>query len=58
MGNEAPEASLPGEYVVRDKAAAFLDYTEKYSGTGHVEFVVPAALSKAIIRRTSLSWRA
>jgi D-alanine-D-alanine ligase len=51
MGNEAPEASLPGEYVVRDKAAAFLDYTEKYSGTGHVEFVVPAALSKAIIRR-------
>jgi D-alanine-D-alanine ligase len=51
MGNEAPEASLPGEYVVRDKAAAFLDYTEKYSGTGHVEFVVPAPLSKAIVRR-------
>jgi D-alanine-D-alanine ligase len=51
MGNEAPEASLPGEYVVRDKAAAFLDYTEKYSNTGHVEFVVPAALSKALIRR-------
>ncbi len=51
MGNEAPEASLPGEYVVRDKAAAFLDYTEKYSNTGHVEFVVPAPLSKAVIRR-------
>jgi D-alanine-D-alanine ligase len=51
MGNEAPEASLPGEYVVRDKAAAFLDYTEKYSGTGHVEFVVPAPLSKALVRR-------
>ena len=51
MGNEAPEASLPGEYVVRDRAAAFLDYTEKYSATGHVEFVVPAALSKAMIRR-------
>jgi D-alanine-D-alanine ligase len=51
MGNEAPEASLPGEYVVRDKAAAFLDYTEKYSNTGHVEFVVPASLSKALIGR-------
>lgn len=51
MGNEAPEASLPGEYLVRDKAAAFLDYTEKYSGTGHVEFVVPAPLSKALVRR-------
>jgi D-alanine-D-alanine ligase len=51
MGNEEPEASLPGEYVVHDKAAAFLDYTEKYSSTGHVEFVVPAALSKSLIRR-------
>lgn len=51
IGNEAPEASLPGEYVVRDKAAAFLDYTEKYSNTGHVEFVVPARLSKPLIRR-------
>jgi D-alanine-D-alanine ligase len=51
MGNEAPEASLPGEYVVRDSAAAFLDYTEKYSETGHVEFVVPAPLSKTMIRR-------
>jgi D-alanine-D-alanine ligase len=48
IGNEKPEASLPGEYVVRDKAAAFLDYTEKYSDTGHVEFVVPAALSKTL----------
>ncbi len=51
MGNEAPEASLPGEYVVRDKLAAFLDYTEKYSNTGHVEFIVPAPLSKAVTRR-------
>jgi D-alanine-D-alanine ligase len=51
MGNDAPEASLPGEYVVRDQAAAFLDYTEKYSNTGHVEFVVPAPLSKALIGR-------
>jgi D-alanine-D-alanine ligase len=46
MGNDKVEASLPGEYVVHDKAASFLDYTEKYSGTGHVEFVVPAPLSK------------
>lgn len=51
MGNEAPQASLPGEYVVRDQAAAFLDYTEKYSNTGHVEFVVPAPLSKSLIGR-------
>ncbi|MDT5123306.1 MAG: D-alanine-D-alanine ligase [Acidobacteriota bacterium] len=51
MGNESPQASLPGEYIVRDKAAAFLDYTEKYSETGHVEFVVPAPLSKAVTAR-------
>lgn len=51
MGNELPVASLPGEYVVHDRAAAFLDYTEKYSDTGHVEFVVPASLSKAAISR-------
>ena len=42
IGNDEPEASLPGEYVVLDAQAAFLDYTEKYSNTGHVEFVVPA----------------
>lgn len=46
LGNDDPEASLPGEYVVHDKQAQFLDYTEKYSGTGHVEFVVPAPLTK------------
>lgn len=51
MGNESPTASLPGEYIVRDNAAAFLDYTEKYSETGHVEFVVPAPLSKALTTR-------
>src|SRR5947209_1561602 len=51
MGNESPQASLPGEYVIGDQAAAFLDYTEKYSGTGHVEFVVPALLSKSITSR-------
>ncbi|MGI8565440.1 MAG: ATP-grasp domain-containing protein, partial [Pyrinomonadaceae bacterium] len=44
IGNDEPDASLPGEYVILDERAAFLDYTEKYSGTGHVEFVVPANL--------------
>lgn len=51
MGNEQPEASLPGEYVIHDKSAAFLDYTEKYSSTGHVEFVVPAPLPKKMTAR-------
>lgn len=51
IGNDEPEASLPGEYVVNDPAANFLDYTEKYSSTGHVEFVVPAPLTKAQTRR-------
>jgi D-alanine-D-alanine ligase len=51
LGNDEPVASLPGEYVVYDEAAKFLDYTEKYSGTGHVEFVVPAPLSKALTTR-------
>jgi D-alanine-D-alanine ligase len=51
IGNDEPEASLPGEYVVYDKAAQFLDYTEKYSGTGHVDFVVPAPLSKSLTTR-------
>src|SRR5205085_7828218 len=30
LGNDHPEASLPGEYVVHDERAKFLDYTEKY----------------------------
>jgi len=42
---------LPGEYVVYDEAARFLDYTEKYSSTGNVSFVVPAPLSKAVTTR-------
>ena len=45
MGNDQPEASLPGEYIIRDASKAFLDYTEKYSGTGNNEFVVPAPVS-------------
>jgi len=48
LGNDYPEASLPGEYVVLHEQARFLDYTEKYAGTGHVDFVVPAKLSKAM----------
>lgn len=45
IGNDAPEASLPGEYIVHDEAKKFLDYTEKYAGTGNNEFVVPALIS-------------
>jgi D-alanine-D-alanine ligase len=51
MGNDEPQASLPGEYVIHDQAARFLDYTEKYAGTGHVEFVVPARVSKATAKK-------
>lgn len=51
MGNDTPEASLPGEYVVHDEQAKFLDYTEKYSSTGHVEFVVPAPIPKRLSGR-------
>jgi D-alanine-D-alanine ligase len=42
---------LPGEYVIHEESARFLDYTEKYSSTGHVEFVVPARVSKAVTKR-------
>lgn len=45
LGNEKAEASRPGEYIIRNKDKAFLDYTEKYSGTGNNEFVVPAPIS-------------
>jgi D-alanine-D-alanine ligase len=51
MGNDAPEASLPGEYLVHDEQGKFLDYTEKYSSTGHVEFVAPAPLPKRLSTR-------
>lgn len=51
MGNDQPQASLPGEYVIHDEAARFLDYTEKYAGTGNVEFVVPARIPKAKVRK-------
>ena len=48
LGNDEPKASLPGEYVVFEESARFLDYTEKYTSTGRVSFVVPAPLSKAM----------
>ncbi|HKZ77627.1 MAG TPA: D-alanine--D-alanine ligase family protein [Pyrinomonadaceae bacterium] len=48
LGNDQPQASLPGEYVVYQEAARFLDYAEKYTNTGHVEFVVPAPVSKSL----------
>jgi D-alanine-D-alanine ligase len=51
LGNDEPKASLPGEYVIYDEAARFLDYTEKYSSTGNVSFVVPAPVSKALMER-------
>jgi D-alanine-D-alanine ligase len=51
LGNDEPKASLPGEYVILDEAARFLDYTEKYSSTGKVRFVVPAPLSKTMTER-------
>jgi D-alanine-D-alanine ligase len=51
IGNEEPRASLPGEYVIHEESARFLDYTEKYSSTGHVEFIVPAKLPKATVRK-------
>lgn len=51
MGNDQPRASLPGEYLIHEEAARFLDYTEKYAGTGHVEFVVPARVPKATVKK-------
>src|SRR2546425_10138091 len=51
IGNDEPQASLPGEYLVHDEAARFLDYTEKYSSTGHIDFVVPAPVSKATAKK-------
>lgn len=51
IGNDEPRASLPGEYVVHDESARFLDYTEKYTTTGRVDFVVPAPIPKALTTR-------
>jgi len=46
VGYENPRASLPGEYIINDEDKKFLDYTEKYAGTGNNEFVVPAFISE------------
>src|ERR1041385_7094800 len=51
LGNDEPRASLPGEYLIHEESARFLDYTEKYSSTGNVDFVVPAQISKVLIRK-------
>lgn len=51
LGNEEPRASLPGEYIVKDESKKFLDYTEKYAGTGNNEFVVPSPISPELARR-------
>lgn len=48
LGNDDAQASQPGEYIIRNKDKAFLDYTEKYSGTGNNEFVVPAPVSEEL----------
>jgi len=51
LGNDEPQASLPGEYLIRDESKAFLDYTEKYAGTGNNDFVVPAPVSDELTSR-------
>jgi D-alanine-D-alanine ligase len=51
IGNDSPQASLPGEYVIRDETKRFLDYTEKYAGTGNNEFVTPAPISEELSQR-------
>jgi len=51
LGNDKPKASLPGEYIIRDENKKFLDYTEKYAGTGNNEFVVPAPISDELAKK-------
>lgn len=51
IGNEKPDASLPGEYIIIDDSKKFLDYTEKYLGTGNNEFVVPAPVSEELAKK-------
>jgi D-alanine-D-alanine ligase len=51
LGNDEPQASLPGEYVVHDNSAGFLDYNEKYAKTGNVDFVVPAPIPKTMVTK-------
>lgn len=51
LGNDNPEASLPGEYIIRDASKKFLDYTEKYAGTGNNEFIVPSPVSDELVKK-------
>lgn len=51
IGNDDPKASLPGEYIINDDSKAFLDYTEKYTGTGNNDFVVPAPISPELTEK-------
>jgi D-alanine-D-alanine ligase len=51
IGNDSPQASLPGEYIINDDSKAFLDYTEKYTGTGNNDFVVPAPISPELTEK-------
>ncbi len=51
IGNEYPQASVPGEYVIRNEEKRFLDYTEKYAGTGNNEFVTPALISDELTQK-------
>lgn len=51
IGNDEPQASLPGEYIVHDESKKFLDYTEKYSGTGNNDFIVPAMISDELTHK-------
>lgn len=51
IGNDNPQASLPGEYIINADDKKFLDYTEKYSGTGNNEFVVPALISEELSKK-------
>ncbi|HQZ82263.1 MAG TPA: D-alanine--D-alanine ligase family protein [Pyrinomonadaceae bacterium] len=48
LGNEDPRASEVGEYIIRDESKAFLDWEEKYTGTGNNEFITPAPLSSEL----------
>ena len=51
IGNDSPQASLPGEYLIKDESKKFLDYTEKYTGTGNNEFVVPSPVSDELAQK-------
>ncbi len=51
IGNDNPQASFPGEYLINSDDKKFLDYTEKYAGTGNNEFVVPALISEELSKK-------